>query len=331
MSVRVFTVVILLAVISPIATAGHEVYSLYTFESPPYQYANPSPDGPQVIGETVATIRCAMELAGASTHIRLMPQSRARFALQRNLVDGYFAVDPSPAMDETALISHPVALEKWYWFYRDVWPEVGAARIGVVGGSNEEAWLVNQGLQPSMTVSAPEQLPALLSRHRIDLALMDQRVMAALQAEQPSLGQSLEHRFLRYAPLHLYLNASFATEHPGFMTQFNRQLASCMGQHMQLTEEEHLHVASVANQLIRDLVSQINLPQAIHQGPRFDTFTDILTQDTIWQALAPEQPTPLASEILALPASQSLSRWQANHPDLITEILLTDKKAHWWP
>lgn len=81
MSVRVFTVAILLTVISPIAAAGHEVYSLYIFESPPYQYANPSPDGPQVIGETVATIRCAMDLAGASTHIRLMPQSRARFAL----------------------------------------------------------------------------------------------------------------------------------------------------------------------------------------------------------------------------------------------------------
>lgn len=327
MSVRVFTVIILLAVICRGAAADQMIISLYTFDSAPYQYANSSPDGPEVIGETVDTVRCAMDRAGASTHIRLMPQSRARFTLQRNLVDGYFAVDPSPEMDTAAVISHPVALEKWYWFYQDQRPEPATAKIGVIGGSNEEAWLIQNGYQPSVSVSSAEQLPALLRRNRIDLALMDQRVMAALQQEWPSLGWSLKREFLRYAPLHLYLNTRFATEHPDFLARFNRRLPDCMGDHMQLTDEERHHITIVASRLIRDLVSKVNLAQAIHQRPGFDTFTDILTQDTIWQALAPEQPTPLASEILALPASENLRRWQADQAGLVTEVLLTDQRG----
>lgn len=322
MVVRALTVATLFGVIVRGAAADHTVFSLYTFDSPPYQYTNPTPDGPQVIGETVDTVRCAMDQAGARIHIRLMPQSRARHTLQRNLVDGYFAVDPSPEMNEAAEISHPVALEKWYWFYRGQQPDPDTAKIGVIGGSNEEAWLIQNGFQAFMTVTAVEQLPALLKRNRIDLALMDQRVMAALQDE------SLERTFLRYAPLHLYMSTHFATEHPGFMSRFNRHLPDCMGKHMQLSDEEQQHVAIVATRLIQDLTRKVNLTQAIHQGPRFLAFTDILTQDTLWQALAPEQLTPLASEILALPASQSLRRWKAEHAGLVTEILLTnDKRA----
>lgn len=321
MVVRALSVAIMFAVVAPGAAADHMVFSLYTFDSAPYQYANPSPDGPQVIGETVDTVRCAMDRAGASTDIRLMPRSRARYTLQRNLVDGYFAVDPSPAMNEAAVISHPVALEKWYWFYLDQHPEPDTAKIGVIGGSNEEAWLTQNGLQAFMTVTSAEQLPALLKRNRIDLALMDQRVMAALQEE------SLERTFMRYAPLHMYMNTRFAKEHPDFMARFNRQLPDCMGEHMQLTNEERQHVAIVATRLIQDLISKVNLTQAIHQGPRFPAFTDILTQDTLWQALAPEQLTPLASEILALPASQSLRHWKAEHTGLVTEILLTNDKG----
>ncbi|PSF08438.1 substrate-binding periplasmic protein [Marinobacter halophilus] len=327
MSVRALTVVVLLAVVCRAAAADEIVVSLYTFNSPPYQHANPSPDGPQVIGETVDTVRCAMDRAGASIHIRLMPQIRARYTLQRNLVDGYFAVDPSPEMDEAAVISHPVALEKWYWFYQGPRPEPATAKIGVIGGSNEEAWLIQNGFQPSISVRFAEQLPALLRRNRIDLALMDQRVMAALQQDWPSLGRSLESTFLRYAPLHLYLNNHFATKRPDFLSRFNRQLPDCMGAHMQLTQEEQQHLAIVANRLILDLMSEVDLAQAIHQRPGFDTFTDILTEDTIWQALAPQQPTPLASEILALPASENLRRWKADHAGMVTEILLTDHKG----
>ncbi|MFB2765291.1 MULTISPECIES: substrate-binding periplasmic protein [Marinobacter] len=327
MSIRPIAAGLLFTLIPWTVAADHETFSLYTFDSPPYQQANPIPGGPEVTGETVETVRCAMEHAGAQVNIRLMPQNRARFALQRQLVDGYFAVDPSPDMDEAADISHPVALEKWYWFYLGQRPDPTTAKIGVVGGSNEEVWLIQNGFEPFVTVSSTEQLPALLKRQRIDLALMDQQVMETLREDSLALGQTLNREFLRYAPLHLYLNRRFVSEHPGVLTRFNRQLPACMEQHMQLSADEYQHVAGQARGLIQDLEQRLNLAQAIHQGPVYDSFTEILTQDTLWQALAPEQPTPLASEILGLPASQALKQWQDEQGGLVTELLLTDNKG----
>ena len=73
--------------------ADHHGFSLYTFLAPPYQYAEPQI--PVVTGETTETIRCALDKSGFQARISLMPQSRARYSLERNLVDGYYAVGPS--------------------------------------------------------------------------------------------------------------------------------------------------------------------------------------------------------------------------------------------
>ncbi len=105
-----------------------------------YQYAEPQI--PVVTGETTETIRCALDKSGFQARISLMPQSRARYSLERNLVDGYYAVGPSEELDQSAVRSHPVALEKWHWFFTaEAKPDPGTARIGVVGGSNEALWL----------------------------------------------------------------------------------------------------------------------------------------------------------------------------------------------
>ncbi|HLT12652.1 MAG TPA: transporter substrate-binding domain-containing protein [Marinobacter sp.] len=328
MNFRALTTGIVLIAACKTAMAAHPVFSLYTFDSPPYQYATNSPSGPQVAGETVDTVRCAMARAGAGVSIRLIPQNRARYSLERNLVDGYFAVDRSMDPESKAVVSDPVALEKWHWFYTGTTPlDPDQAKIGVVSGSNEAMWLANQGLKPFVAVANAAQLPALLKRKRIDLALMDQRVMNTLEQETPALGQSLQHVFLRYAPLHLYLNARFDNDHPGLLPQFNRHLPDCMTAHLQLSEVERNQVATVASGLIQDLAQSVNFSSAIHQGPNYDSHTDILTQDTVWQALAPRKLTPLAAQILELPVSKTLAEWQASHSPLVTEVLVINNKG----
>ncbi|MAN14769.1 MAG: hypothetical protein CL945_08825 [Dinoroseobacter sp.] len=42
----------------------------------------------------------------------------------------------------------------------------------------------------------------------------------------------------------------------------------------------------MAGELARSLASEVDLQRALHQGSHYNTFTDILTQDTVWQALA---------------------------------------------
>ncbi len=324
MDARSLIIGLCLVLVSVTSRADHQVFSLYTFLAPPYQYTEPQI--PVVSGETTETVRCAMEKAGYQAKISLMPQSRARYSLERNLVDGYFAVGPSEEMDQSAVRSHPVALEKWHWFFTaETKPDPGKARIGVVGGSNEAIWLEESGLKPFITVTGAEQLPALLVRKRIDLALMDLRVMKYLQDQKSGVDWSLNSEFVRYAPLHLYVNPRFAEGHPRFLSGFNEHLASCAMPSMQLSEQEATEVQGLAQALMADLSGIINLTNAIYQGPTYDNLTDILTKDTLWQALAPHHPTPLAGEILELPASRALATWQASHAPLVTEVLLTDK------
>ena len=188
-----------------------------------------------------------MSLADAEVDIRLMPQNRARYSMQRNMVDGYFAVDRSMELDQIALRSHPVALEKWYWFYIGDMPALDTARIGVIGGSNEAEWLVRNGIEPYLEVASAEQLPALLKRGRIDVALMDHRVMDNLLKTAPQLDDTLKEEFLRYAPLHLYLNRRFSTEHVGVLDEFNASLPMCMKQHLKLSDREREQVARTAS------------------------------------------------------------------------------------
>ena len=62
--------------------------------------------------------------------------------------------------------------------------------------------------------------------------------------------------------------------------------------------------------------------QALADGLRLDNFTDVLTVDSKWQALAPDIAVPMAQDILGLPGSHALHDWQLTHGGLITEILL---------
>ncbi|MBW4934298.1 substrate-binding periplasmic protein [Marinobacter sp. F4206] len=220
----------------PVCQAQTRELNLYTFEAPPYQVTDAiAPElGKQVAGETVETIACAAGQAGWSANIRVTPPKRAIHSLRRNRVDGYFAIDPSAELDATAHRSAPVAKAKWYFF--TVTPQVDTrrARIGVVDGSNEESWLRANGYEVFMSVASPGQLLALLERDRIDAALMDERVMAGLKADSYGAEKKLHKRFLRQAPLYLYLSNDFTSEHPGFLARFNRHLPACMSDQVSL-------------------------------------------------------------------------------------------------
>ena len=307
---------------SPVCLAQTPVLNLYTFEAPPYQVAAP-PDG--VTGETVDTVTCAARQAGWQVRIRMAPPNRAIHALRRNMTDGYFAIDPSTELGSVATISYPVALEKWHFYSLTPEPVSGSARIGVVDGSNEEAWLKTHGYSLFLTVSSPEQLIALLKKRRIDTALMDQRMMEDLRRSRPLTDSSdLHAHFLRYAPLHLYLSRQFTENNSGFLARFNHFLPGCMDSHLTLSRQEHQHIRQLSTRLLRELAGTIDLQDALARAPDPGTLADILTADGKWQALAPV-PSSLASKLLGLPASRALDAWQQTHSELITEVLLINR------
>lgn len=299
---------------------------LYTFPAPPYQVTGPSNYAlDHVAGETVETVNCAAGQTGWLTRIRLAPPNRGLHLLRRNLIDGYFAIDPSPELDAVADHSDPLALEKWYFFSRKQEPNPQPSRIGVVSGSNQEAWLLANGYPVYLSVASPEQLLALLRRGRIDTALMDERVMASLQQRAPETQAELQAEFVRYAPLHLYLSADFTAKHPDFLNNFNRALPDCMAARLKLSEEESRKVHKVASALMQGLNQTLDLREAIQQGPHVANFSDVLTIDAKWRALAPNVASPMAEQILGLPGSRALQDWRVSQNGMITEILLINE------
>ncbi|MEC7376889.1 MAG: transporter substrate-binding domain-containing protein, partial [Pseudomonadota bacterium] len=227
------------ALVYSVCQAQTPTLKLLTFESPPYQMAGPGADGSSlVVGETANTVACAANRAGWATRIRIAPQNRAIHSLERKMIDGYFAIDPSSELDTIAKRSDPVALEKWYFFSRDNRPFSRDLRIGVVSGSNEEAWLEANDYRIFLSVSSPAQLIALLKRDRIDTALMDERVMDRLRQTNDFIDPQLNTHFVRYAPLYLYLSETFTSDHPEFLGTFNRTLTKCMAGQLALSEEE---------------------------------------------------------------------------------------------
>lgn len=308
-----------------VAHARPPVLNLYTFASSPYQIpALVGPGNAKVVGETVDTVNCAASQAGWSTRIRITPQNRAVHSLRRNLIDGYFAIDPSTELDTTAKRSNPVTLEKWYFFTTE--PDVvsESARIGVVDGSNEKAWLEDNGFDVFMSVSMPSQLLALLKRGRIDAALMDRRAMIELHAPDKSGAGELNAHFLRYAPLYMYLSENFTANNPDFLPAFNKFLPACMEGQITLSADEEARIKHLAERLFSEIDGMLNLQQAIDAGPRMENLTDVLTFDTMWQALAPGQAPELAKAILELPGSRALFAWKLTHSDMVTEALLTN-------
>lgn len=309
------------ALVSPLCLAQAPTLNLFTFDSPPYQVAGAGEAG-GVSGETTETVVCAANGAGWSTRIRIAPQNRAIHSLNRNMVDGYFAIDPSIELDALARRSDPVALEKWYFFTRGGKEFTRNSRIGVVDGSNEEAWLEANGYPIFLSVASSPQLVALLKRGRIDTALMDERVMSRLRAEAPTSAMNLEPHFVRYAPLYLYLNETFVANHPKFLSEFNRKLTTCMAGQLALSEEEERRIRKLWGRLVTELISIIDIRQIVASAPRQVNYTDVMTIDSKWQALAPLAMPEVAARILALPGSRALEAWQDSHKGLITEVML---------
>jgi ABC-type amino acid transport substrate-binding protein len=293
---------------------------LYTFPAPPYQIVDDTPGpGAYVRGLTVDTMRCAAAETGHQSRVHAAPPKRATQFLVNNLVDGYFAVDPSRALDQVAFRSDPISLEKWYMVARADRETLENPRIGAVMGSNEEAWLRLQGKDIFLTVRTADQLIALLKRERIDQALMDQRVLESL-----SNTRDLASHFLRYAPLHAYFSRRFVNRNPGFIDEFNRQIPLCINGSFDLDDTETVQIRSIAYDMFKELEAHIPLDAAIADGPDIENLSQILNLDAQWQALAPQRYSEMARRVADQPASIAMEKWQQDRESLITEIMLTN-------
>ncbi|MDX1634195.1 MAG: transporter substrate-binding domain-containing protein [Marinobacter sp.] len=302
--------------------------SLYTFHAPPFQIEPVSGGSPTTVtGTTVDTIECVTGRMGWDTRIRTVPQNRAIHGLSNHSVDGYFAVRESSKLEPFAQATAPVALEKWYVYSRGPIVDFRRARIGVVAGSNEALWLEQNKFSPHMQVSSTPQLLAVLDRGRVDAVLLDRRVMRSYLEELPNEERQrleLESRFVRFAPLHLYLNRGFLAINQPFLAAFNHHLPGCIKTEFQLDEQEADIVRALARKLLDDAIASNQLTRHLINHVPYSGLDEVLALDQAWQDHAPARHSPLAIELLQNPTSRSLARWQDSQQKLVTEIFVMD-------
>lgn len=308
----------------PWAPAHARTLDLYTFHAPPYQVEpDPASRDPEALGTTTETVRCIVEGMDWQSQIRAVPQSRAIHGLRNGLIDGYFAVDESDLLNEFALSSAPVALEKWYFYSTRPIEDMDNVRIAAIADSNEAMWLDQSPYTVTMTVSYPEQLLALLYRGRVDAIVMDERVMA-LQRAQGHNPDDLHRSFIRFAPLRLYLAHRFVSRHPLFLAAFNQQIEGCVTEGYSLNQRELDELADTARALMDDLLQQVGVTAALARLGAPTPLGKILEVDRKWRALAPAEASEIAVAMLASQLSREMASWQRQQNGMVNEALVMD-------
>lgn len=298
---------------------------------PPYQVR----EGDELRGTAVTALECIFSAMDLPFEIRVMPWERAIFEVSQQRADGFFSATKMRRATPFAMLSAPLALEKWYWYSNHAEQPPGpssnatqVARIGAIRGSNQVSWLLERGYSVDHQVSSTEQLLRLLERGRIDAFLADQRTLRTELTRLPlGLRPQFEH-FQQYANLGVYFSSHFLQQHPDFLTRFNSSIYHCLPELHTLTAAELEQIKGLHAKLFSDWPHQPQILEAVraqntaHQSLEVPT---ILQLDKQWIGEAAQQQRPLIDSVMAAPLSVWLSKAQEQSNGLITEIMVTDR------
>ncbi|MFX4229762.1 MAG: hypothetical protein ACFHHU_18355 [Porticoccaceae bacterium] len=227
---------------------------LQTNLHPPYQELQNGLLG----GYSISVLNCAFERIGVGYGLAVAPRQRNRDMVRSGRADGFFLARISDFMDEYAVATHPLALEKWVWVSPSSNVVSSKARhlpkpgefttIGAILGSNEAEWLSEQGYEDVMRVPSIASLVSQVAAGRVDFALVDKQ---SFEIARNDLGLGAEQflvQFERYAPLVVYFSKRYVETYPDLLGKLNNVLEFCETRPMHLEPWE------------RDAIERIQLP-----------------------------------------------------------------------
>lgn len=294
---------------------------LQTYLHPPYQVQ--SEDG--LAGIIPRTMKCIARDLNRPFSIKLQPRNRNRQLVKLNKIDGFFLSIPDKSLDQYAVPTEPLALERWNFFYLGDKGLPSPSKpyvVGAVLGSNEEIWLKEKGYS-SIAVPNIVSLIKLLIRGRIDYVLIDEGTFNKTAQENDLPITNINSDFVRYVPLIAYFSQKFSQQNPEFVGAFNKSLDKCAPNKGKLNAQEK-------DQLMIKTVGFYNRYKTMLTGfySKPDRSKLSLEQkheeDRKWiKAVEAKDKTPLMQDVLANPVSQLLKDIASQSKD-ITEIFLTD-------
>lgn len=294
-----------------------------------------SSDLPSGTGQSLLPhLQCIFKSMQRDFTVQVMPWRRAYQDVKSNRIDGFFTAIPMRQVDPYAVLSAPMVLENWYWFWRsdtiapESWRE--GYRLGSILGSQQETWLAEAGYTVDMSGNNLPQMIKLLQGKRIDVILADREHFFRAAAELKLNPENFQSRFFRYVPLGVYFNEQFLNNNPEFLVNFNKTITQCATGHFVLSEYE--------KQQIRELLSR--KIERWKRLPKLEDFlrkentkakrlsnNDIAERDKKWIKAFRENDFTYPINLIDQGLSAQLREIKKQSLDVITEIIVTDARG----
>jgi hypothetical protein len=279
-------------------------------------------------------LQCIFKQMKLDYSVQIMPWRRAYQDVKSNRIDGFFTAVPMRQVDPYAVLSSPLVLENWYWFWRmdtiapESWRE--GYRLGSILGSQQETWLGEAGYKVDMSANNLPQLIKLLQGKRIDVILADREHFVQATKELKMDSNNFQSRFFRYVPLGVYFNEQFLNQNPEFLARFNQQITGCATARFSVSDYERQQIKEL---LIRKVERWKRLPKleaALKErnlkSRRFSK-QEIAERDKKWMQAFMQDDFSYSIELVDQELSAHLREIKKQSQDIITEIIVTDARG----
>lgn len=292
--------------------------------APPYQLKI----GDSVGGSVVDLVQCVLEKSSVPYSISVYPWKRNTRYLKSDKLDVVFSLIENSDLDTSAVFSAPLVLEKWYWYGKNkLNPKKKDMAISVVSGSNQEAWLKGQGYTKVKPVSSLNSAMKMMSTARVDSLLTDRESALIYSKESGDNLDNYNAKFQRFSELGAYISKAYASTHPDFLANFNKNIFSCKPVGVVLDNSSLSALKDIATDITQWMnngivLSGINEANAQHKNI---SEADIILLDKQWRKEKKSKQHKMISTTLANNVSAYLKKIKKDNDGLYSEIFVMDE------
>jgi Bacterial extracellular solute-binding proteins, family 3. len=249
------------------STPERPLITLHTSLAPPYQVLSKG----ALTGSSVETITCIFGKMNQPFDIKVVPWNRGVNYFKRGRTDGLFIAMESTELNVAGKLSDPLALEKWYWYFRDkdIAHRLSAnpsIAIGAILSSNQHLWLTGRHYVIKNEVTETEQLLHLLAINRIDTFLADSRTFHEESIRFGVAPNQIFSRFSRYMPLGIYFSNDLLAKDPQFLALFNSLIPACSPLVMHLDSGEKAQLKQQSEWVLNLLNQDSTIFRSLHDS-----------------------------------------------------------------
>jgi len=233
---RAVSIVVTAALVSYVPSAfaqDRAPIRLATQVLPPYQMI----ENGEMTGIAVQRVRCALDGMGQPYELHMMDWSTAQLMTENGDMDGFFVGSSNSARERFAVASDPVVREALTWYMRRgslIDPthaeERLSARYSAKFATSKWLLLHREGFNVVMKPRDAQSLLAMLVNGDVDVAL-EYDVIFEFYIRERGMDPT-DFRQIPYETntMSVHFAKTFDAARPSFLSEFNAQLAQCMGQ-----------------------------------------------------------------------------------------------------